>query len=400
MDIFEKSYIGKCELNNRIIRSATFEGMCDDDGYPGKTYYDHYRMLSRNEIGGIITGFSYIKKEGRAMHPGQAGIDDEFKIPYFRKMTEEVHRNGSRIFMQIFHAGRQTKEEVTGTQPVGCSPIGSSYFKDKPRTLSTEEVYEVAEKFGQSALFTKKAGFDGIQLHAAHGYLVHQFILPYLNTRKDEFSVDRDSGIGTSFLGLVMDNIRLKCGQDYPLLVKVSRGDDLSGSFTTRHFISLIRFLAKKKADAVEVSYGTMDHALNIFRGGIPLDYILKYNPVYKHESRFMQYVWKNFISPGIKKRFHPFTPMYNLHHATLAKRLSNLKIISVGGFRSYEEISQALRRKCTDFVALSRPFIREPDLVRKIKSKNYQSSCKNCNKCAIMCDSLEHTQCYNNKKF
>jgi len=399
MDIFEKVYISNCELNNRIIRSATFEGMCDEEGYPGKTYFDHYSMLSRNDIGGIITGFSYITKEGRAMHPGQAGIDDELKIPYFSKVTEEVHRNGSRIFMQIFHAGRQTREEITGFQPVGCSPLRSSYFKDKPRILSTEQVYKVADKFGQSALFAKQAGFDGIQLHAAHGYLIHQFILPSLNTRKDGFSIDGVSGIGTSFLGLVIDNIRYKCGQDYPILVKVSRGDDLSGSFTNRHFISLIRFLDKKKADAVEVSYGTMDHALNIFRGGIPLNYILKYNPVYKQESMFMQYTWKNFIFPGIKKRFHPFTPMYNLCHARLAKKFSKLKVISVGGFRSYEEISQALQKGYTDFVALSRPFIREPDFVRKLKSQNYRSSCENCNKCAIMCDSTYHTKCYKNLK-
>ncbi len=398
MEVFEKAYIGNCEMNNRIIRSATFEGMCDPEGYPGEAYFNLYKELSRNEIGGIITGFTYISKEGKAMQPGQAGIDDDSKIPYFKKVTSEVHQNGSRIFLQVAHTGRQTRTANTGLQPVGCTSKRSFYFKDKPRMLSTNEVYTIAEKFGNAALYAQKAGFDGVQVHAAHGYLIHQFILPHINTRKDEFGIDRITGIGTRFFELVIDSIRKKCGPEYPLLVKISWGDDLAHKFNSRQYISLIKFLEREKVDAVEVSYGTMDHALNIFRGDIPLEWILKHNPVYRCNSSFRRHLWQRFIYPVYKRKLIPFTPMYNLHYASLAKQFSDLKIISVGGFRSLREMEYAVRGKYSDFVSLCRPFIRDPDFVKKIMNNhNYISTCKNCNRCAVMCDSTFHTRCYMN---
>lgn len=264
--------------------------------------------------------------------------------------------------------------------------------------LNTQEVYSLAEKFSEAALYAKKAGFDGVQVHAAHGYLIHQFILPHINTRKDEFGIDRASGIGTRFFELVIDSIRKKCNPEYPLLVKISRGDDLSSRFGSRQYSSLIRFLERKKVDAVEVSYGTMDHALNIFRGDVPLEWILKYNPVYRCNSSFRRYLWRRFIYPVYKRKLIPFTPMYNLHYAHLAKKISDLKIISVGGFRSLREMQHTIQNEFCDFVGLSRPFIREPDFVRKIMIvPNYISTCNNCNRCAIMCDSTFHTKCYMN---
>ena len=189
MEIFEKAYIGKCELKNRIFRSATFEGMCDKNGIPGENYLSLYEELSNNNIGGIITGFAYISKEGKAIQPGQAGILNEKHIEHFKKITSVVHTNGSKIFLQIAHTGRQTRETDIKQKVVGASEKKSMYFREKPRKLSTEEVFEIIEKFGNSALNAKKAGFDGVQLHAAHGYLIHQFILPTINNRKDLFFI-------------------------------------------------------------------------------------------------------------------------------------------------------------------------------------------------------------------
>ena len=168
-------------MKNRIIRSATFEGMCDTEGFPRPGYISHYHHLARSGVGGIITGFAYISKDGRAMHPGQAGIDSNQKIPSYRKMTELVHQNDCKIFMQIAHAGRQTRQSVTNEEVKGCTTKKSFYFGGKPRPLSTEEIYPVIEKFGDAACFARAAGFDGIQVHAAHGYLVHQFILRSIN---------------------------------------------------------------------------------------------------------------------------------------------------------------------------------------------------------------------------
>ena len=247
MEVFETTGIGSTDLKNRVIRSATYEGMCDDLGFPTTKYYEMYETLARNEIGGIITGFAYISDEGKAMQPGQAGIDNERKIPYYQKLTDIVHKYHSSIFMQIAHTGRQTKKSATGKEVVGCSAKKTIYFNEKPRVLTTGEVYQIIDKFGNSASYAKEAGFDGIQLHAAHGYLIHQFLLPSVNKRQDEFKIDNTSNIGTRFLDLVIDNIRAKCGDEFPVLIKISGSDDYYRKFGEQQLINLIQFLNTKK---------------------------------------------------------------------------------------------------------------------------------------------------------
>ncbi len=399
MELFEKANIGKCELSNRIIRSATFEGMCDKDGFPTETYLSFYKELSKNKIGGIITGFAYISGEGKAMQPGQAGIYSEEFIQHYKKVTNEVHASGCKIFMQLAHTGRQTREIETGKEVVGVSTKRSTYFRSKPRKLPPEEIYQLIEKFGDSVRYAQKAGFDGIQLHAAHGYLIHQFILPEMNNRADQFGIDPKTGIGTGFLDLVIENVRSKCGHDFPILVKISGSDDYSPRFSREQFVNLIRFLDKKEVSAIEVSYGTMDYALNIFRGDMPIDLILAKNKVFKTENKFSAQLRKSFIFPLVKRKLIPFSPMYNLECASLAKKHTTIPIISVGGFRKREEMEFAIKNKGIDFISMCRPFICEPDFVLKIEiDPDYQSKCLNCNYCAIMCDTQNVTQCYKTK--
>ncbi|WP_163711784.1 NADH:flavin oxidoreductase [Mangrovibacterium lignilyticum] len=399
MELFERAYIGKCELSNRIIRSATFEGMCDEKGFPTETYRSFYEQLSKNKIGGIITGFSYISDEGKAMQPGQAGIYSPEFIPYYKRVTTGVHANGGKIFMQLAHTGRQTREQETGKEVVGVSTKRSPYFKSKPRTLKPKEINEIIEKFGDSALYAQMSGFDGIQLHAAHGYLIHQFIFPKINNRTDQFGIDKKKGIGTKFLDLIIANIREKCGEDYPILIKISGGDDHYPTFGIKQLINLIRFLDEKAIDAIEISYGTMDYALNIFRGDMPIDLILAKNKVFRSENRLEKHFIKLIYFPLFKRRLKPFSSMYNLAYASLATKYTTKPIISVGGFRTGKEMEHAVKIDGINFIGLCRPFICEPDFVVKIETdSNYKSKCLNCNYCAIMCDTQSVTQCYKTK--
>ncbi len=396
VEIFEKAYIGKCELKNRIFRSSTYEGMCDENGIPGENYLSLYEELSNNNIGGIITGCTFISEEGKVMQPGQAGISNEKHIEHFKKVTSKVHTNGSKIFIQLIHSGRQTREKDIKQKVVGASAKKSMYFKGKPRKLSTEEVFEIIEKFGNASLNAKKAGFDGVQIHAAHGYLIHQFILPTINNRKDLFGIDPKKGLGLKFLDLIIDNVREKCGDDFPVLIKISGSDDYKKKFSKKQFSDLIEFLDFKKVDGIEISYGTMDHALNIFRGDIPVDLVLKHNKIYKVESKFAKKLLKTFIFPFAIKKLKPFSPMYNLEYAEIAKEITEIPIISVGGYREKKEIEYTIKNKNINFVSLSRPFICEPDFANKIEqNNNYKSKCVNCNYCAIMCDSKYLTKCY-----
>lgn len=400
MELFEKAYIKNCELSNRIIRSATFEGMCNDKGFPTEKYLSLYEQLSKNKIGAIITGFTYISGEGKAMQPGQAGIYSQEFIPYYKKVTSSVHLNRGKIFMQLAHTGRQTRKQETGKEVVGVSNKRSPYFKSKPRVLELEEINQIIEKFGDSAQFAQMSGFDGVQLHAAHGYLLHQFIIPKINKRTDQFGINKNTGIGTKFLDLTIDNIQKKCGSDYPILIKISGGDDYCPTFSKEQFINLIRFLDNKNISAIEISYGTMDYALNIFRGDMPVNLILAKNKVFKSEHKLSSHIKKSIIFPLIKRKLIPFSPMYNLEYASLAKQYSHIPIISVGGFRKREEMEFAIKNESIDFVSLCRPFICEPDFVIKIDARpDYTSKCQNCNYCAIMCDIQNVTHCYKTKR-
>ena len=349
----------------RIIRSATFEGMADEFGNPTREYVELYENLAINGIKHIIMGFMFISTEGRAMHKGQAGMNAPEKVEKFKPVTNAVHNHGRKIYAQIAHTGRQTTN--TGCDIVGVSSKKSAYFNETPRTLTTTECYEIAKQFANSALFAKQAECDGIQIHAAHGYLIHQFMTKKINNRKDTFAEP------FRFLETVIENIRNKCG-DLPIWIKVSgNADDFAG---------LIKFLDRMKVDLIEVSYGTMDYALNIFRGSVPLKIILKHNPLIN------KWNWLKFALK-LKK----YTPMYNLKYAELAKRHTNIPISVVGGFRTAKEVENCK----IDYVSLCRPFICEPDLLQK---EDWKSSCVNCNACAVMVDSKNNKlRCYNGRK-
>lgn len=381
----------------RIFRSATFEGMADESGIPKEEYLLYYRDLAKNGVKNVITGCTYVSLEGKMVQPGQAGIDSDELIEHFKKVTAETHTYDSRIYLQIAHAGRQTSTSVTGLQVVGASQKKSRYFLSKPKQLSSKEIHHVIKSYADAALRANLSGFDGVQIHAAHGYLVHQFLHPHINNRNDEFGINKTTGIGDLFLREMISSIRQKCGDSFPVLVKISASDDLKTPFSQNNFISLIKILHKEKVYAIEISYGTMEDALNIFRGeSIPIDLILKHNFRYKKGSVLGSQFWNLLVLPYLKRRLIAFSVNYNLKYAELAKNYTDIPIISVGGFRQGTEIIKAIETKKTDYVSLCRPFICEPDFVSKlIKDSRYVSKCQNCNMCAIMCDSDNPTRCY-----
>lgn len=333
------------------------------------------------------------------MQPRQAGIDDPKKIAHFRKATDAVHRHGCPIFLQIAHTGRQTLERVTGTVPRGCSGKRSIYFRSRPRPLLNREVYLRVKEFADAACLAREAGFDGIQLHAAHGYLIHQFLLTAVNDRKDEFGIDDSTGIGSRFLEEVIHAVHSRCGNDFQVLVKISGGIDLQPGFSHGQLEELVKFLNRMPVAAIEISYGTMDHALNIFRGDVPEDLILSRNPVFGTSNVLKKTVNRAVMHKFFIKKLKPFSPAYNLEFASIARKISSIPVISVGGFRKGEEIKQAVLSGKTDLVGLARPFICEPDFIKKLMINGYyESQCTNCNLCSVMCDSLNETRCYKPK--
>jgi len=400
MEILEEAYIGQVRLKNRIIRSATFEGAADANGFPTEAYYHMYKHLAQHDVAAVISGFTYISRNGKAMQPGQAGCDSSEKLDSFQRLTDMLHRYDCKAFLQIAHTGRQTLSSVTGCPVVGVSAQKSAYFKEKPDVLNIPETHGLIDSFGKAAQLAQQAGFDGIQLHAAHGYLIHQFLHPEINTRTDEFKLNPGTGIGTFFLQKIIENIREKCGNSFPILVKISASDDYKKHFTLTQFLHLIDFLDFMQVSAIEISYGTMDAAFNIFRGDFPSECILAENYFYNQKSLLYKWIARNLLFPSVRKKFIELQPMYNLPFAVEARAATHIPIIVVGGFKRGEEIRHAIHDCQIDFVSMCRPFIAEPNLVTKLKENpQYESICQSCNQCAVMCDSPHPTKCYTHVK-
>lgn len=366
-------------MDIEVIRSATFEGMADEQGYPMKDYLEYYRRLSRY-VKTVVTGFIYVSEHGKAMHPGQAGLDEPGKAAAFWPVTQAVHGNGGKIIAQIAHVGRQT----TDGRAVGVSAKKSPYFGVTPRVLSTGETEGVITEFARAAGLARAAGFDGVQIHCAHGYLIHQFMLSSVNDRRDRY------GSPYCFLREVVSAVRRQCGADYPIWVKISSTVDIQKN-SKADFIELIRVLDELQVDAIEVSRGTMDIALNIFYGSVPLKTVLRHNPVYAPRSVLYQL----FALPFVRMKIKGFRTAYNLEYAKLAEQYTDIPVICVGGFRSGGEIRAAGMAR----ISLCRPFICEPDFLLKLEQDpEYRSKCTNCNICAVMVDTEKKLRCYGGK--
>jgi 2,4-dienoyl-CoA reductase-like NADH-dependent reductase (Old Yellow Enzyme family) len=363
-----------------IIRSATYEGMADANGFPGPRYRRYYGMLSRH-VHKMVSGFLYVSEAGRAMQPGQAGMDSARKAAAFLPVTKAVHANGAQIIAQIAHVGRQTNR--AGAK--GVSAKKSPYFNVTPQILTTTEIDGIIEEFARAAGFAQEAGFDGVQLHCAHGYLIHQFMLRSLNDRADAY------GDRFLFLERAIQAVRQRCGANFPLWVKISAEVDIE-PFVQDDFIALIGKLDACRVDAIEVSRGTMDVALNIFRGKVPLRAILRFNPVIAQKSL----LWKMFRLPFERLKVKGFRPAYNLAHAQCAQAHTAIPVYAVGGFRSGREIFGAGMKH----ISLCRPFICEPNFLEKLAADPcYTSKCVNCNLCAVMSDSGRSLRCYLGKE-
>ncbi|MFC1586901.1 NADH:flavin oxidoreductase [Planctomycetota bacterium] len=394
--LFSPLELRNITLPNRFIRSATYEGWGDSNGYPRLELSDLYIELALGGIGTLVTGFVYPSQAGRAMQSGQCGIDTDDKILSWRQITAKVRETNPQIklFMQLAHAGRQTLQVITGFPVVGASSRKCSYFKQRVKILDEKYILQIIDEFAAAAFRAKEAAFDGVQIHAAHGYLIHQFLSPWTNTRKDCWAN------GTLFLEKVICAIRGKCGQDFPILVKLSAVDDNTPGLRLENAITTVKCLEKMDIDAVEISYGTMEYALNIIRGAVPVDLVLKVNPMFNRMPKILLKIWKALFLKRYLKRFIPFSENYNVEAAAKIKKETLLPVIPVGGIRTLASMVDCLNAQGLDAVSLCRPLIREPDIPLQIEQGTFEKSkCSNCNLCTVNCDSQRTLRCYKRKK-
>ena len=361
--LFTSAKIGSIELKNRFVRSATVECLASTDNRLTEKYYKVYERLARGGVGLIIPGNYFINTVGRACNKVLV-IDRDDVIDDLQRLTEAVHRYGAKIVGQINHGGRESDPKLIGTQPIGPSEVQDTLTGVKPREMSAQEIEETIKAFSSAAGRIKKAGFDGVQIHAAHGYLVNQFLSSHTNRRTDQWGGSLENRM--RFITRIYEEVRNEVGADFPVLVKINCEDQISGGITLEESITMSKKLEALGIDAIEVSGGIKETGFTTTKGDIPEELI-------------------SFMPEKLQKAAE-FKEGYFLPQAAAIKKSVSIPIISVGGMRHREMMEQALLQEKADFISLCRPFIRQPNLVEQMeKSPDADPiNCINCNRCTL----------------
>jgi 2,4-dienoyl-CoA reductase-like NADH-dependent reductase (Old Yellow Enzyme family) len=345
--LFEQTTIQGMILNNRFVRSATWEGMCEKDGRPTAKLASCYRDLAAGDVGLIITGYTFVRPDGKQL-PGKMGIHTDDFAAEMRNLTQVVHNEGGKICIQLVHSGAQTTTETAGRRPLAPSAVKVEQFPEEPEAMTKKDIDEIVMAFGDGARRAKEYGFDAIQLHAAHGYLINQFLSPLTNRRTDDYGGSVANRC--RFLIEVYRRVRSEVGPDFPVLAKLNGSDNLEGGLDLNDAVYAARVLDKEKIDAIEVSGGTSASGD------------------------------KNPVRTKIDK---PGQEAYNLSLAREIKKAVRCPIMVVGGFRTLEVINKAITGDGIDYISMARPFIREPQLIRRWRQGDTSSArCISCNGC------------------
>ena len=340
--LFTPTKIGSLTLPNRLIRSATAEYLAVD-GIPQAGLAPLYRQLAQGGAGLIISGHMYIHPSGKA-NPYMTGIDRDELIPHLAALVEAVHQEGGLIAAQINHGGGAAGESSEVWVP---SLITSPYLARPAKEITEKEISWLVDAFAQAARRAKTAGFDAVQIHAAHGYLNNQFLSPFTNRRTDEWGGSPEKRM--HFLRAVCQAVRAQVGKDYPLFIKLASMEGVDG-LTPELSLDVIAELEGMGLNALEIS------------GGIGGD------------NRFFS-IRKGIVKGKTEAYFRPI--------AHQARQRTTLPIVLVGGIRSRAQMEDILASRDADFISLSRPFIHEPDLPNRLASGVQDAStCLGANNC------------------
>lgn len=340
--LFEPASIGTLALPNRFVRSATAERLSDDEGKPLAELSELYRALAEGGVGLIVTGHAYVHPSGRC-HAQMSGIYDDALIPDWQAVTGAVHEAGGRIAMQINHGGRQCDPAVVDGPLLAPSPIPVNGQAPRPIEMGERDIESLIRAFADAAGRVREAGFDAVQIHGAHGYLVSSFNSPASNWRRDNWGGTMPRRV--RFLEQVAGAIRDTVGDDYPVFVKLGAIDFCRDGLTEDDGIEIIRHLSEMGLDAVEISGG---------------------------------------IGPGNTRKGidRPDKEAYFLPIARKTRYVTDLPIILVGGMRSREVMDRVLDEGSADVISLCRPLIREPDLPNRLRGGQKGATCVSCSQC------------------
>ena len=347
MNLFTPVRLNQRQVPNRVVRSATHEGLADDRGHYTPELTALLRRLAANRVGLILSGHAYVSPEGRVRR-GQAAADHDACIPPWRQATAAVHAEGGLIFLQLAHAGGSAERSPAAFGPSPFAPGGEG---EPCRAATPEELARIPAAFAAAARRAREAGFDGVQIHAAHGYLLSQFLSGFYNHREDAYGGTPENR--ARLLYEVYAAVRAAVGADYPVLVKLNAADFVAGGLTAGESRTVALELARRGLDGVELS------------GGIP-EAGARLSPV---------------------RQENPASPEAPVYYEAEARALKNaalpIPLLLVGGIRYPETAERLLATGVCELISLSRPLIRDPELAaRWARGEGGRSECVSCDRC------------------
>ncbi len=389
-------------VRNRLAKSASGETRSSVDGFVTEDYVSWYRDFAKGGLGLIHSGAVYVMEEGKVV-PFQPGLDHDDKIPGFRRVAEEVHRFGCLFLAQLNHPGRQLfpvpglvlgKDHLNDIDVVAPSPVRNQSSLIKPRELSEKEIEEIIENFIAAAIRAEKAGLDGVQVHAAHGFLISSFISRRTNKRKDQYGGSLENRLRV--LTEIVKGIRKHTGEDFLVTIKLNWFDGpFPKGITRKQLAEMMGPVNQLDIDAIEISSGSNEW-LSFSRGKFPAKYFLKYGslrymPAIQRISfalgeRFLEMIWRHFEG-------------FNMKGVNAIRELTDKPIICTGGFTSVEAMSGIIERGEGDIIASARQFICDQEYANKLTEHRESEIhwCTFCNKCVARCG-IKPTECYERK--
>lgn len=346
--LFEKSKIGNISLKNRFVRSSTWENMTTEKGHLTQKIYDIYETLAKNEVGLIITGYANIVEEEQP-NPGMMGIYEDSFIEEYQKLTKLVHNYDSKIIMQLAYGGTKTTFNVGERTIFAPSNVPERGTKTVGTPMTKENINYIIDAFAKASKRAKDGGFDGVEIHGAHTYLINQFLSPYYNDRTDEYGGNLENRM--RFLVEIIEKTKEVVGKDFPVFVKLTASDFFDGGLTFEDTKLICKKIESIGVDAIELS------------GNI--------------HSKASSMVGESFDQHKLQKEG------YFVEFAKEIADLVNIPVITVGGFSNIDSIKKTFEETNIDYFAFSRPLLAQPNLIKLWKDGDKSDAkCIRCSKC------------------
>ena len=389
MKLFTPAKLGPIELRNRTIRSAAFEGMGKDNG-PTDMLRDYHLSVARGGVGMTTLAYAGICRSALSFTT-QLWLRPEI-VPGLREITDGIHAAGAKASIQIGHCGNMTHRSTAGCTPVGASTGFNLYSPTFCRGLRRDEIKQIARCFGAAVRTARDAGFDCVEVHAGHGYLISQFLSPYTNRRRDEFGGTLSNRM--KFMNMCLEEALSAAGDDMAVIVKTNMRDGFKGGLEIDDCLTVAREIERAGVHGIVLSGGFVSKApMYVMRGEMPI-----YSMTY-----YMKQLWLKYgvrMAGRMMIPSEPFKPLYFLDDARLFRRELKLPLIYVGGVVDRAGADKVLDDEGFDFVQMGRALLTQPDFVNRMRQadgRDVNCGCDHVNYCIARMYSREmacHKHC------